>query len=69
MTTAAVTARCLDRYERDDAETLRIEAQHGGVSEADIEEAMAEAHREQARRLTARAWARRPKVVCEEGDW
>lgn len=68
----ALTARCLDRYERDDADTLRIELAAAGSDTPERRAAMledvAEAHREAARRRTAEAWELRRPAVCEEGD-
>ena len=66
--TTAFTDRCLDRYARDDKDSIRIElAATPGVVESDLLEQAAEAHREQARRLTRRAWEMRPVPDVREG--
>lgn len=65
--TSAFTARCLDRYQRDDAESVRIERPATPEAEARLWEQAAEAHRMAAVAATRKAWEYRPVSSVEEG--
>ena len=67
MTLPAFVSRCLDRYQRDDAESVRIERPDTPEAEARLWEQAAEAHRLAAVDATRRAWSLRPAPRLEEG--
>ena len=74
---SAFTDRLIDRYQRDDADSIRIEmnAAPPGTHEermamkSRLLEEAAEAHREVARKQTQAAWELRPVVKQNGSDW